>query len=79
VDSPMDVNSKHLPDQGKVLDNPRWYRRRVGKLNYLTLTRSYIAYPLSIVSQFLSPPQTNHWDVVIQIPLIWRVQLAEDS
>ena len=36
VDSPMHINLELLPDQGELLDNPKRYRRLVGKLNYLT-------------------------------------------
>ncbi|RVW89607.1 Retrovirus-related Pol polyprotein from transposon RE2 [Vitis vinifera] len=38
-----------------------------GKLNYLTITRSDISFPVSVVSQFLQSPCDNHWDVVIRI------------
>ena len=43
------------------------YRKLVGKLNYLTMTRSYIAYSVNVVSQFMSAPRTSHWDVVVMI------------
>jgi len=39
VYSPMDVNSKLLPDQKELLDNSGPYMRLVGKLNYFTMTR----------------------------------------
>ncbi|RVW45455.1 Retrovirus-related Pol polyprotein from transposon RE2 [Vitis vinifera] len=37
-----------------------------GKLNYLTITRPDISFPVSVVSQFLQSPCDNHWDVVIR-------------
>jgi len=50
VDSPMDPNYKLLQDYGELLDNLGRYRRLVGKLNYLTVIRSDIAYTASVVS-----------------------------
>ena len=39
IDAPMDLNVKLLPGQGEPLNNPKRYRRLIGKLNYLTMTR----------------------------------------
>ncbi|RVW31085.1 Retrovirus-related Pol polyprotein from transposon RE1 [Vitis vinifera] len=52
---------------GGALRDPGRYRRLVGKLNYLTITRPDISFPVSVVSQFLQSPCDNHWDVVIRI------------
>ncbi|KAJ7979031.1 Retrovirus-related Pol polyprotein from transposon TNT 1-94 [Quillaja saponaria] len=67
VDTPMDPNTKLVPDEGELLTNPEQYRRLVGKLNYLTVTRLDIAFVTSMVSQFLSQPRTSHWNAVIRI------------
>nr|CAN76350.1 hypothetical protein VITISV_025245 [Vitis vinifera] len=67
VDTPMDPNVKLIPGQGEPLGDPGKYRRLVGKLNYLTITRSDISFPVSVVSQFLQSPCDSHWDVVIRI------------
>ena len=50
VDSPMDPNAKLVPGQGELIRDPGRYRRIVGKLNYLTITRPDISFPVSIVS-----------------------------
>ncbi|RVW57668.1 Retrovirus-related Pol polyprotein from transposon RE2 [Vitis vinifera] len=52
---------------GEPLGDPGRYRRLVGKLNYLTITRPDISFPVSVVSQFLQSPCDSHWDVVIRI------------
>jgi len=67
VDSPMDVNCRLSDDQGELLHKPEKYRRLVGKLNYLTVTRPDISFAVSVVSQFLNSPRTNHWDAVMRI------------
>ncbi|RVW82293.1 Retrovirus-related Pol polyprotein from transposon RE1 [Vitis vinifera] len=67
VDTPMDSNVKLVPGQGEPLGDPRRYRRLVGKLNYLTITRPDISFPVSVVSQFLQSPCDSHWDAVIRI------------
>lgn len=67
VDTPMDHNVKLLPDQGEPYSDPGRYRRLVGKLNYLTLTRPDISFPVSVVSQFLNSPCDSHWNAVVRI------------
>ena len=67
VDTLMDPNVKLVPSQGELLRDPRRYRQFVGKLNYLTITRPNISFPVSIVSQFLQSPCVSHWDVVVRI------------
>ena len=66
-DEPMIPKLKLKSEDGRLLQNPEKYRRVVGKLNYLTITRPDIAFPVSVVSQFLSSPRTSHWDAVTQI------------
>ena len=65
VDTPVDPNVKLVPRQGESLGDPGRYRRLVGKLNYLTITRPDISFPVSVVSQFLQSPCDSHWDAII--------------
>ena len=67
VDILMDPNFKLIPGQGEPLRDPRRYRRLMGRLNYLTITRPDISFPVSVVSQFLQSPCDSHWDAVIRI------------
>ncbi len=66
-DTPMDPNLKLLLGLGEPLDDPGRKWHLVGKLNYLTVTRPYITFVVSVVSPFLNAPCTNHWDVVVHI------------
>ena len=56
VDTPMDPNVKLVPSQDELLRDLGRYRRLVGKLNYLNITRPDISFPMSVVSQFLQSP-----------------------
>ena len=64
--APMTPNIQ-LTKEGELMDDPERYRRLVGKLNYLTVTRPDIAYSVSIVSQFLASPTVDHWAALEQI------------
>ena len=44
IDTPMDPNVKLVPGQGEPQRDPGKYRRLVGRLNYLTITRSNIFF-----------------------------------
>ena len=64
--SPM-AQSLHLTRKCELFEDPKGYRRLVGKLNYLTVTRLDIAYFISVVSQYMSSPTVGHWAAVEQI------------
>ena len=66
VDTLMDLNVKLVPGQGEPLRDPRRYRRLMGRLNYHTITRPNISFPVSVVSQFLKSPCDSHWDAMIR-------------
>ena len=64
--SPM-AQSLHLTREGELFGDLERYRRLVGKLNYLIVTRPDIAYSISFVSQYMSSPTVDHWAAVEQI------------
>ncbi|BBN68151.1 hypothetical protein Prudu_303S000400, partial [Prunus dulcis] len=51
----------------KVLTNKERYQRLVGRLIYLSHTRSDIAYAVSVVSQFMHSPSEDHMNAVLRI------------
>ncbi|XP_026417439.1 uncharacterized protein LOC113312921 [Papaver somniferum] len=67
TDTPLEVNVRHGPSDGKLLSNPTLYRQLVGSLNYLTITRPDISHAVHIVSQFMSAPRSTHYVVVLRI------------
>ena len=50
VDTPLDSDVKLVPRQGEFLRDLGRYQRLVGRLNYLTITRSDISFPVSVVT-----------------------------
>jgi len=56
-----------VPNQGERYFDPRRYKRLVGKLNYLGMTRPNIAFAISIVSQSLNSPNQDQWHAILRI------------
>ncbi|XP_061943828.1 uncharacterized protein LOC133668098 [Populus nigra] len=56
----MEQNSRLCKDEGDYLDDPSIYRRLIGRLLYLTITRPDISYPIQILSQFMDKPSKTH-------------------
>ena len=42
-----------------LFDDPEWYKKLVRELNYLIVTRPDIAFAASVISQFMSHPQSD--------------------
>jgi hypothetical protein len=60
VDTPLEVNVKYSKNDGEPITDPTLYRRVVGSLVYLTVTRPDIAHAVQLVSQFVSDPRRLH-------------------
>ncbi|KAK3002667.1 hypothetical protein RJ639_019973 [Escallonia herrerae] len=64
---PMEQNLKLTPTDGILLSDPTKYRRLVGRLIYLTVTRPDIVYSVRTLSQFMHEPRKPHWNAAIRI------------
>jgi hypothetical protein len=53
---PLDQNMKLSKTDGESLIDPTMYRRLVGRLLYLTITRPDLSYSVQLLSQFMSDP-----------------------
>ncbi|GJW07595.1 cysteine-rich receptor-like protein kinase 8 [Tanacetum coccineum] len=60
----MDPNLNLQADVGTPLPDPKVYRRVIGKLIYLTITRPDICYTVQLFSQFMQSPTSVHMQAV---------------
>jgi hypothetical protein len=66
VDSPMERGLK-LSDKGDVLKDAARYRRLVGRLIYLTVSRPDITYAVHILSRFMHQPRKSHMEAALRV------------
>jgi hypothetical protein len=62
VSFPMDNNLKLSKFEGELLEDPTAYRRLVGCLLCLTITRPDLTFSVQHLSQFMSTPRKPHLD-----------------
>ena len=64
---PMEQNHRLALSVNPLLSDPSSYRRLVGWLIYLTITRPDLAYSVHTLAQFLQQPRRDHWDVALRV------------
>ena len=64
---PLEQNMRVSADTGDVLEDPTMYRRIVGSLIYMTITRPDLSYAVGLVSQFMQTPRKPHLDAARRI------------
>lgn len=67
VSIPLEQNHKLGLATGELLSNAESYRRLVGRLIYLAVTRPDLAYSVHILSQYLQAPRVEHWDAALRV------------
>ncbi|KAK3040437.1 hypothetical protein RJ639_028686 [Escallonia herrerae] len=64
---PMEHNHGLALAGGPLLSDPGPYRRSIGRLVYLTITRPDICYAVHVLSQFMQSLRSQHWDATLRV------------
>ena len=67
VATPLAASPKLTLNSGPPLPDPTEYRRVVGSLQYLALTRPDVSYAVNRLSQFMHQPTLDHWNAVKRV------------
>ncbi|RVX07869.1 Retrovirus-related Pol polyprotein from transposon RE1 [Vitis vinifera] len=68
---PMESTLKLSANDTNFYEDPSSYRRLIGRLLYLTLTRPDLAYYVQVLSQFLAKPVVSHHQATIRVLSDW--------
>lgn len=63
----MEAHHQLTTNSGIPLADGSSYRRLVGQLIYLTITRPDLSYPVHILSQFMANPTDKHWNAALKL------------
>ncbi|XP_031266314.1 secreted RxLR effector protein 161-like [Pistacia vera] len=65
--TPMVVGTKLFLADNNIFEHPSLYKSTIGALQYLTLTRPDLSFPINKLSQFLSAPTDLQWQACKRI------------
>ena len=75
---PMDPNVKLSIYEGKALQDPSSYRRLIGRLLHLTITRLDITFAINRLSQFMAYPGEPRLHVANKVLQYLKATLGQD-
>ena len=67
VASPIEENHKLALASGDFFNDPTQYRRLIGRLIYLTITRPELSYAVHVLSQFMQTPSIEHFQAARRV------------
>jgi hypothetical protein len=56
ISIPLEQNVKLSANEGDFVEDTTMYKRIMGSLIYMTITRPYLSYAIGVVSQFMQTP-----------------------
>ncbi|XP_042948597.1 uncharacterized mitochondrial protein AtMg00810-like [Carya illinoinensis] len=74
---PMESNLKLTRTDFVLYDDPSAYRRMIGRLLYLTLTRPDLAYSVQDLSQLLAKPAISHYQAATRVLRYLKATLGQ--
>lgn len=69
---PLDQNHRLALDDGPPYADASAYRRLVGRLIYLAVTRPDLSYSVHVLSQFMNKPKQAHWEAALRV--VWYLK-----
>lgn len=63
----LEQNHKLALSTSPLLPNPEKYRRLVGRLIYLAVTRPELSFSVHTLAQFMQSPRDDHWEAAIRV------------
>ncbi|GMJ03309.1 cysteine-rich RLK (RECEPTOR-like protein kinase) 8 [Hibiscus trionum] len=67
VEFPMKQRQNLETEKGEPVKDASQYRRLIGRLLYLTITRPYISYHVLVLSQFMQDPRIPHMNAANRV------------
>ncbi|KAK9190888.1 hypothetical protein WN943_019498 [Citrus x changshan-huyou] len=64
---PLEHNHNLALADGVFLSKPESYRRLVGRLIYLSVTRPELSYSVHVLAQFMQQPREEHWAAALRV------------
>lgn len=64
---PIEQNHHLALSKSPFMADPERFRRLVGRLIYLTITRPELSYCVHILSQFMQQPRNEHWEGALRV------------
>lgn len=64
---PIEQNHRLAQSTESYMDHPEQYRRLVGRLIYLTITRPELSYCVHVLAQFMQTPRVDQWEAALRV------------
>ncbi|CAA7060014.1 unnamed protein product [Microthlaspi erraticum] len=65
--TPLESTHQLSTVESPLLDDPKKYRRLMGRLIYLLNTRPELCYSVHLLSQFMKEPKVAHWEAALRV------------